>query len=438
MERLHLIDAERVWLANLRAAAHSWRVGECATSLKLQAEALAYADQLDTTWGLLWSCTQLGTCRALMGETEQARHVLVRAANVAVAHGQAVVAGVCATIEALCAMFPDGCVLPGDAQRSLCSLQHGLMEYLYFNRLPLADVCWQVGVERDLQPWAGSASNQAHAEPPSDVRVMFLGNFCIHIADRPLTNLPIGRVGALLKYLLVNHGRLVHGDVLLELFWPEVDPAVSRNRFHYTMHYLRRALANTVGGAGHLQIICSEGRYGFPLDQPIWIDIQRFKQLIATGKQAEQYGWAAQAMVAYREALSLYQEEFLVEDRYDDWTCEIRAALSEARLDTLDRLSRLNMAYGDYSLATEYCSQLLALDNCREDIHQRLIYCYAALGERTQALRQYDRCVRALQDELGLGPLPETIKLYQQIKNTSDLLTDAPLSKRLAEAFAGA
>jgi DNA-binding SARP family transcriptional activator len=41
---------------------------------------------------------------------------------------------------------------------------------------------------------------------------------------------------------------------------------------------------------------------------------------------------------------------------------------------------------------------------------------YYAAGDRTAALRQYDRCAAALKQELGIAPERRTIDLYERIK----------------------
>ena len=42
--------------------------------------------------------------------------------------------------------------------------------------------------------------------------------------------------------------------------------------------------------------------------------------------------------------------------------------------------------------------------------------CYAALGERGRALRQYDELVRVLDVQVGAGPAPETIALHTRLR----------------------
>ena len=52
--------------------------------------------------------------------------------------------------------------------------------------------------------------------------------------------------------------------------------------------------------------------------------------------------------------------------------------------------------------------RVLALDPANEHAHQRLMFCYVASGDRPAALRQYELCVRALQDDLDAPPMPAT------------------------------
>ena len=48
--------------------------------------------------------------------------------------------------------------------------------------------------------------------------------------------------------------------------------------------------------------------------------------------------------------------------------------------------------------------QVLAHDKAREDAHRGLMRLYAAMGARTEALRQYDMATEILQKELGVEP----------------------------------
>ncbi len=62
----------------------------------------------------------------------------------------------------------------------------------------------------------------------------------------------------------------------------------------------------------------------------------------------------------------------------------------------------------DYPAAIRYAGQYLQTDDLAEEIHRQLIILYAATGQRSAALRQFERCMVVLEHELGVEPLPET------------------------------
>src|SRR4029079_12889056 len=52
----------------------------------------------------------------------------------------------------------------------------------------------------------------------------------------------------------------------------------------------------------------------------------------------------------------------------------------------------------------------------RERAHRQMMRLYHAAGDRTAALRQYQRCVAALQAELGVRPAVRTVTLWEKLQ----------------------
>jgi adenine-specific DNA methylase len=68
-----------------------------------------------------------------------------------------------------------------------------------------------------------------------------------------------------------------------------------------------------------------------------------------------------------------------------------------------------------YRLAA--AQQALAADPLAEELYRRLIALYAAVADRAAALREYARCAMVLERELGVEPLPETVALYEVVRD---------------------
>jgi two-component SAPR family response regulator len=98
-----------------------------------------------------------------------------------------------------------------------------------------------------------------------------------------------------------------------------------------------------------------------------------------------------------------------------------RERLSNAYMDMLGRLAIHYMESGQYQESIRACYRILEKDRCHEDSYRVLMRCYAYLGLRGRALRQYRLCEKILSQEYGTAPSPETQALY------GSLLRDEPV-----------
>jgi DNA-binding SARP family transcriptional activator len=80
------------------------------------------------------------------------------------------------------------------------------------------------------------------------------------------------------------------------------------------------------------------------------------------------------------------------------------------------RLADIARRDRDYSSALEYASLVLKYDAGREDAHRTLMCCYAQLGQRVQAMRQFLLCERLLREEFDAVPEPATRELYDRLR----------------------
>jgi DNA-binding SARP family transcriptional activator len=83
----------------------------------------------------------------------------------------------------------------------------------------------------------------------------------------------------------------------------------------------------------------------------------------------------------------------------------------------LDKLIVYLQFHGDYEVAQGYGATILRYDPARERTHRQMMHLYSLAGDRTSALRQFERCALALKQELGVKPERKTIELYERIKS---------------------
>ena len=82
----------------------------------------------------------------------------------------------------------------------------------------------------------------------------------------------------------------------------------------------------------------------------------------------------------------------------------------------LERLAAACVAAGEPDRALDHIRRWLSLDPMHEPAHQAMIRALAWTGQRSAAVRQYRELVGILDRELAVRPLPETTRLYDDLR----------------------
>ena len=116
-----------------------------------------------------------------------------------------------------------------------------------------------------------------------------------------------------------------------------------------------------------------------------------------------------------QEALDLYQEDYLPDSVYEDWSAAERQRLRHLYLLTAERLARHLLQAKQWDEAIQVCQSILTRDNCWEGAYRLLMKAYAAQDNRPQVHSVYQNCVATLDEELGVEPSPTTQALFQEL-----------------------
>jgi DNA-binding SARP family transcriptional activator len=231
------------------------------------------------------------------------------------------------------------------------------------------------------------------------LRIHLLGAMEIAWAEQTIA-LPRRQTRALLARLAATLEPITR-DQLCFLFWPDEADTVARRNLTKVLTHLRRALPQPE------MLIVSSGDVRFDR-QRVWSDAAAFvEQCSLPSTRAS----LQQTVTLYRGA---FLDGFALDDspEFESWAGQQRHFFEQHYLQALARLIDLTAADRDYRAAITYAQRYLTYDDLAEEIHRRLIECYAASGDRAAALRQYEACVAILERELGVDPLPETRAAY--------------------------
>jgi len=252
-------------------------------------------------------------------------------------------------------------------------------------------------------------------EPP--LYASFFGDFALYRARRRVSigsSRPVCELGA---YLMAHAGKSMARDALMDLLWPEVDPARAAHRLHVAVSDLRR-IVDVRGVASVVRL--QDDSYHIAASS-VATDCQLFEQHYQRGRRALSRGDDAGATIAFEAALQLYKGEFLADHPYLEWAAQKREHYAERQLAVLTALCDRAAVRRDFAAVEEYARAILAVDNLREQAHRHLMRAHYYLGQRASAVRQYRACVADLQRELGAAPSLLTQQLHDAICHDHEL-----------------
>jgi predicted ATPase/DNA-binding SARP family transcriptional activator len=212
---------------------------------------------------------------------------------------------------------------------------------------------------------------------------------------------------ALLALLLVNRGRVVSSDQLVDGLWGETPPASALQSLQVYVHGLRRALGAErieTTGRGYRAVV-GEGE----------LDLDRFESALTRGRAALEAGRASDAADDLREALALWRGPALADLPEDGRRAAEAERLEELRLTALELRYDAELACGRHDAVVAELEALTGEHPYRERfLQQRLLALYRA-GRQAEALEVYRDARRVLADELGLEPSPALQELERAI-----------------------
>ena len=201
---------------------------------------------------------------------------------------------------------------------------------------------------------------------------------------------------ALLAYLALS-GERPSRDWLAAFLWPDTDDSRAKAA-------LRRTLSALKSAVGAEAIFANREVIGLETDA-VWCDVTAFQEAV---RQSNLAG-----------AAELFRDNFLagfsLRDSipFDDWQLQQQESLRRELTQVLAELAQTSSGETAVTYARRWCQ----IDSLREDAHRTLMRLLAENGRSADALMQYRDCVRILDEELGVPPLPETTALYQAIQN---------------------
>lgn len=234
------------------------------------------------------------------------------------------------------------------------------------------------------------------------IRIEMFGGLHLHAGARVITRFRTHKTAALLAYMAYYCRKSHPRELLIDIFWPEFDMTAGRNYLSKALSSLRRQLEPPGITTGAVLIA---DRFNIQLNpEAIISDVMEFMNSLDAANGAKEENSRGDLL---HKAIGIYSDE-LLPGYYEDWVLTERERLFNLFYQTALNLSQLSMNSGDYNAALSAMRHAVNIDPLREEGQKALIRLLAAAaGQRTAALKQYQKCEILLMTELGDTPGPE-------------------------------
>src|SRR5665811_955646 len=237
------------------------------------------------------------------------------------------------------------------------------------------------------------------------------------IADRAYA-----KVLGLLAYLAVESDRTHQRASLSDLLWPEQPEDRARHSLRQALSTLRRTVGDDAANPPH--ILITRDTIAFNAASDHTVDVEVFNKLLDTCEvhDHQRLDTCPPCIRRLEQATALYRGDFLAGFSpgdslgFDDWSQIHRQRVQQRALKALVTIGNHHERRGELDQATAAVRRQLELEPWLERAHRQLMELLWKSGRRNDALAQYERCRRVLEEELGVEPERETAELHAEIR----------------------
>ncbi len=220
-------------------------------------------------------------------------------------------------------------------------------------------------------------------------------------------------------YIITNRDKPLTPEMIVEELWPGQDYQDAGRVVKNLVHRLRKKIDYSGISNGSSAVINIHGCYRCNRNFNYWLDAEEFDQLCRDARNLAKSD-PQQAINRLKQAIELYQGDYLPESPYSDWLMPVRHYYRQLFIQSASKLLKLLMVKKDYAGMLMVCEKVLTLEKHEEELH--IFYIEALLGEKkyNRALKHYEYVSALLYREFGTKPSKALRKIYHSIIEQSE------------------
>ena len=217
-----------------------------------------------------------------------------------------------------------------------------------------------------------------------------------------------GATKTLLKAIVALGGKKISSETLFDFLWPDADGATAAQNLKVAIHRLKKI--GTPEGEEPPQWLVVKHKSVSLSGVLCYVDSIHFENsLPAAMREGADIDRLA-------ELLALYTDDFLVNDKSEQWIVRRREVLRNRFIAGAILLSELAVKDGAHDMAVRHLEKAVDKDPLREDLYERLMTTHLDAGYHSRALVVFRQAEETLKRELDIQPGPGLAALAEKAR----------------------
>jgi predicted ATPase/DNA-binding SARP family transcriptional activator len=236
---------------------------------------------------------------------------------------------------------------------------------------------------------------------------------------------------AVLAVLLLNAGRVVSNDRLIEELWGTRPPRTAKAALQGHVSQLRRAL----GPASETILVTDPGGYRLHVADA-QLDVDQFERFVHEARRAADAGDLALARERFTDAVAIWRAPALDGLAFESSAALEAERLNESRLLAVEERIDADLELGHDAELVGELRELVSAHPLRERPRRQLMLALYRSGRQPEALDAYRDARRFLVEELGIEPSRDLRELEHAILVQDPALRNVETSRAKDGGFA--
>jgi DNA-binding SARP family transcriptional activator len=282
-----------------------------------------------------------------------------------------------------------------------------------------------------MPPGAFRWTEEKPVASPPRVVLRALGPIEAEVSGR-LVDLGAPKQRSLLTLLASRVGQPVPIDVIVEELWTGHPPPSAITSLQAYVANLRRALEPDRAPRAPTTVLRTRGRGYFLDSRVVEVDVNRFGERAAAGRQALDLGDPQQALSEFEAGLALWRGPAYAEVADSTYVVPETKRVEELRLSAIEGRCAALLGVGAHEMAVADLEAFTEAYPLREYGHELLSLALYRAGRQADALAALRANQKRLSEELGIDPGPALRRLERAILIQDPVLDWHPPQSRSA------